>query len=357
MDNNKSDSKVKYLPITDSEKDDLEKRIFVSLAKSSKRRRGFRFISGIAASIVFISGLGMYYHYNVTKSDEGSIIDYVNTTNKENDPGHTEEVTLILGKGKELKINGETSEIQYSSSGEKIVLGATKTVNQETVDKNEVVYNTLMVPFGRRLKTELSDGSVVWLNSGSKLVYPVVFKSDKREVYLEGEAIFEVAHNKKKPFHVISENQVVEVLGTVFAVTNYKDENSINTVLKSGSVQISYLSGTSASEVADKIKITPGTKASFDKETKGIVSEKVDVDTYFSWREGLLIFKNNNLPYIMKRISRYYNMEVAIGDEAQKEETFSGYLDLKDDIGKVMETIKESTDLEYEVNETTITIK
>ena len=339
------DKKVKYLPMTTEEKSILKKRIYGSINNQKIRKSRVRLFVAVAASVILFAGFG-YYFYN-SQNQKSSIIDYVKSlegTDKEN----TDKITLILGKGEKLKINSKSAEISYSKTGQDITLDSTKTISQEIVGSKEPVYNTLIVPYGKRLKTYLSDGSTVWLNSGSKMVYPVVFNDDKREVYVKGEAIFEVVHNKKMPFFVISDDQIIEVLGTVFSVTNYEEETTISTVLKSGSVQLSYLKGSSQVQKGDKIIISPGTKASFDKKTKDVLSKKVDVDIYFSWREGLLVFRNDNLEFIMRRISRYYNVDVTIDEQVLRNETFSGYLDLNEDLEKVLNSVKESTDIEYE---------
>lgn len=344
--------KVKHLPITEQEKKDLEEKIFDSIHQYKSRKRKTRYLIGAAASIILVIGTGFLFYNTSTKAP--SILDFVNTS--DGAQVKSDNVVLMLGGDENLKIDEEITTIQYSSTGQDVTIGTTKTVNQEIVENKTPVYNTLMVPYGKRSKIHLSDGSIVWLNSGSRMIYPAVFNRDRREVYIEGEAIFEVAHKKSQPFIVISQDQEIEVLGTVFGVTNYLDENSINTVLKSGSVQISYHNNSSSSAQMDKMKISPGTKASYNKKTKGIISEKVNVDTYFSWREGFLVFKNNDLGFIMKRISRYYNVEITIGDEVLSNETFSGYLDLNEDIDKVIESIKESTNMEYELTENEIII-
>lgn len=348
----KNPNKIKFLPITEEEKKDLEDKIFVSIQKRKSIKRKTRYLIGAAASIALVVGVGFLFYEAPSKAP--SIIDFVNASSGVE--SKSDKVVLMFGKQDSLKIDEEITTIHYSSTGQNVTIGSTKTINQEIIENAEMVYNTLFVPYGKRSKIELSDGSMVWLNSGSKMVYPAVFNGGKREVYIEGEAIFEVAHRKSQPFIVISQDQEIEVLGTVFGVTNYLDENSINTVLKSGSVQISYHNNSSSSIETDKMKISPGTKASYNKNTKSIISEKVNVDTYFSWREGFLVFNKNNLEFIMKRISRYYNVEVNIEDEVLTTETFSGYLDLNEDIEKVIESIKQSTNMDYELKENEIII-
>ncbi|MHA7830226.1 MAG: FecR family protein [Flagellimonas sp.] len=343
--NNLQDEKPKPCPMTEQEKMDLRERIFHSIQVHRKRKRRIHYFVGIAASIGLLVGFGNFY-YSPGQQDE-TITDFVNTSKQVAQPD-SEQIVLVLGGGEDVKIDDEITEVQYSGNGQKVTIGNTKSIDQKINDTDKPIYNTLFVPFGKRTKLMLSDGSLVWLNSGSKLIYPARFKGDKREVYIEGEAIFEVAHNGDRPFFVISENQMVKVLGTIFGVSSYTDENAISTILKSGSVEISYYKNTVNAEPMEKMRITPGTRASFHKENKSIISEKVDVDSHFSWKEGFLVFKKDDLGYIMKRISRYYNIKIKIADEVPLEETFSGYLDLNEDVESVLESITESTNVNYE---------
>jgi ferric-dicitrate binding protein FerR (iron transport regulator) len=300
----------------------------------------------LAASIAVLFASGLYFN----QEKEPSITDFVKSSKKLQNR-NAEKVTLILNKGENVNLDEDDPTITYSASGKNVSVGNSRSLNQETLDNDEVVYNTLVVPYGKRSKMKLSDGTTVWINSGSRLIYPAVFGKEKREVYVEGEAIFEVTHNENRPFIVSSENQEIEVLGTLFSVNNYDDEGTVFTVLKSGSVQISY--SKNDSDNYDKtLKITPGTFAGYNKKTNKMSSKKVDVARYFSWREGVLIFKNDDLNTIMRRLSRYYNIDITIDSERLANETFSGYLDLKDDVEKVMETIKKTTDLKYDRTET-----
>lgn len=352
MKDKKSHKKNKQLPITSLEKRALEDRIFSSI-KAYRLRRRIRFIGSIAASIVLMFGLGIVIYQS--PSEQESIMDYVNT-NVGHEEAMSDKVTLILGKENEIKIDEETDVVSYSKSGQNINVGSVKTINQSAIIEDRPIYNTMLVPYGKKIRTQLSDGTLVWLNSGSKLIYPAVFKGNKREVYIEGEAIFDVAHNKDKPFYVLSENQQIKVLGTVFGITNYVDEGEISTVLESGSVEIRYSDGTNSNHPMEKFRITPGTKASYDKQTKSIMSEKVDVASYFAWREGYMFFKNDGLRQIMNRIARYYNVEMVLPEDISETETYSGYLNLNDGLDKVMQSIKESTNVNYKISEHEIII-
>ncbi|QDO93156.1 DUF4974 domain-containing protein [Formosa sediminum] len=335
-------NKVKILPITHLEKVALKNKILNSVDKVDNRRKHRRLAVGVAFSLICLAGCFIFL-YN---TPDPSITDIVNTSENV-DYSTSNEIVLILGNGENLTVSEGENSFNYSNSGETLIIGEKTKIEQETTTNSKVSYNTLIVPYGKQSKINLSDGTEVWLNSGSKLIYPVAFTGNKREIYLEGEAIFDVAHDKSHPFIVKSKDQEVEVLGTVFGVTSYADENVVNTVLKSGSVNISYHNNPKTHKYADKIKITPGTKATYNKDTQGIVSEKVNVNNYFSWRDGVLIFQNNDLRYVTNRISKYYNIKIEIENEALAKERFSGYLNLNEDLDKVIKNIQASTNMKY----------
>lgn len=349
---NKKTTNIDFTSLSDTEKVALKSKIYKSVDRLKQKRLRMRYAMGTAASIALFLALGLYFFNSPVES---SITDFVKSAKKV-DVNASDKVVLILNEGENVKIDEDSTDISYSATGQKVNVGGSKVVDQKASSEKETVYNTVLVPYGKRSNLKLSDGSMVWLNSGSRLVYPTVFRGGKREVYLEGEAIFEVAHDANHPFMVLSESQEIEVLGTVFNVSNYLDDNQVNTVLKSGSVQIRYKPDT-AGTTTNEMKIAPGTLASYDKKNKTVTSEKVNVDHYFSWRKGVFIFKNNNLDHIMKRLARYYNVNIEIENQILAEETFSGYLDLREDVEKVIGIIKETTPLQYtKINERKISI-
>lgn len=316
----------------DFEKQNLRKLILQSARKEKFKKRSNQFLM-IAASLVFLIGTALFLRTNT----EPSINSFVESS-PEHDMEHVEGVTLILGSGDNLNLEGENAKIQYSNDGEEVSLGSGKTVNQTSIENNKALFNTILVPYGKRTDLRLSDGSMVWLNSGSKLVYPAVFNGNTREVYLEGEAIFDVTHNPNMPFKVKSSNQEIEVLGTVFNVSSYRDDDLNYTVLKSGSVKINY---TDAS--IKGIKITPGTLASYNSISKKANTKEVNVNDYFSWRDGFLNFEKDTLKIIMTKLSRYYNVQIIIENEDLARQTFSGNLDLKDNVEKIIALIGETS--------------
>ncbi|MEM5565886.1 FecR domain-containing protein [Psychroserpens sp. AS72] len=327
---------MNFNEISKEEKSQLKHKITNSIHVHKQKKRRIKYAMSLAAaSIVLLFSIGVFSYM---KQDFSPIEKFVNTTK---DQGDSNEVKLILNNVKDVEITEKDSAITYSNNGQNVSLGNSKTISQELSKANQVIFNTLIVPYGKRSEIVLSDGSKVWLNSGSKLVFPASFSEDKREVYLEGEAIFEVTHNKKQPFVVKSKDQDIEVLGTVFNVSNYADDDSIFTVLKSGSVQIHYKNDNLISSKSH-LKITPNTLAAYNKKDKTMHSKTVEVETYFSWRDGVFIFKNDALKSIMKKLSRYYNVDIIINDDNLSNQTFSGYLDVNEDLNHVLQIINEA---------------
>lgn len=329
----KSSRKIKFEQITNEEKFVLENRISnsIDVYKRKKRKVSYAF-AFVAASITLMFSV---FIYSSSDKEHSPIEKFAKSVEHQK---IKKEVELILNGHKNITIQESDTIISYSNSGKNIAIGASKNIAQRTANKNEIIFNTLLVPYGKRKEIILNDGTKVWLNSGSKLIFPAAFTIDKREVYIEGEAIFEVAHNPKKPFFVKANNYNIQVLGTVFNISNYKDDDAIKTVLKSGSVQINYKNSNLFSKTKS-VKISPNTLAIYHKKDKEISTEKVKTDKYFSWRDGVFIFKNNSMSSIMKKLSRYYDLEIVINNKNIAAHTFSGYLDVKEDIHLVMKTI------------------
>jgi hypothetical protein len=321
-------------PLSTKDKLHLRHRIFSSIYHYKRKKRVFRF--GVGASVAVVLLLVTFSVLRGSGANASGIEHFV-ASQKDIPAG--QEIQLILNDQHKVNVSEDNAKISYSATGKEVRIGDSKALNQNANPSEAIVYNTLLVPYGKRSEITLSDGSKVWLNSGSKLVFPAKFAAEKREVYLEGEAIFEVSHNENKPFHVQSKNHDLQVLGTVFNLSNYKDDAAIYTVLKSGSVQINYKTN-ALFNTQKSVKIKPGMLSAFNKNDREVQKSQVDVERYFSWRDGVFIFKNDALKSIMKKLSRYYNVEISIADDALANETFSGYLDVKDNIESVMETIK-----------------
>ncbi|NJO87814.1 MAG: DUF4974 domain-containing protein [Chloroflexia bacterium] len=182
-------------------------------------------------------------------------------------------------------------------------------VNQIT--ESEVIMQSFTAKLGQLSHFALSDGTQVWLNSGSTIRFPDKFVGDKRKVELEGEAYFDVVKNSGQPFLVKTNDLNIEVLGTSFNVSNYHNDSILEVVLVEGKVKL-------FSEYNNKEQtygyLVPGRKAVYNKKERKVLAGKVDVDKYISWRDGVLIFRGDPMNQVVKRLSRWFNVDITIAD-------------------------------------------
>lgn len=240
-------------------------------------------------------------------------------------------------KGKIILSNGATREFDTEQTTLKQTASGSLTLNDDTIadhSKNTTTaMNQIIIPYGKRSEITLADGTHIWLNSGSQLSYPSEFKTDSREVFLSGEAFFDVMANPTKPFFVITRDVKIKVLGTSFNVSSYNEDNTTQTVLVNGKV-----SAGKNKLFAKTIDLTPGERMIFDKINDQLSKEHVNVELYASWVKGYLVFDNVPITEVYKKLGRYYNQTILTEDGLEKI-TFSGKLDLKDNIKDVLDNI------------------
>lgn len=193
---------------------------------------------------------------------------------------------------------------------------------------SETAYNTISTPRGGQFQIELPDGTKVWLNAASSLKFPAFFSSAERIVELKGEAYFEVAKSRKRPFKVMADGSSVEVLGTHFNVMAYEDESSTNTTLLEGSVRI---------VKGDQNRmLVPGQEAKVSGE---ISVSNVDAKQAIAWKEGYFLFDNESIESIMRKISRWYNVDIEYkGNNRYKK--FGGTISKFENIDQVLKIIE-----------------
>lgn len=236
--------------------------------------------------------------------------------------------TLILSNGNSINLSGIKIGTLASEKGVVINKNADGRITYSHGKSNAApanVFNTVLTPRGGQYQLVLSDGTKVWLNSASSLKYPVTFTATKREVELSGEAYFEVAHNQRKPFLVISNGQTVQVLGTHFNINAYQDEQATKTTLLEGSVKV-LTNGVSS-------KIKPGEQVQ-QKNGKLFVSE-VDIEEAIAWKNGFFYFKDDNIKTIMRQLARWYDVEIKYEGQIPERE-FSGQMNKNIDASQLM---------------------
>lgn len=263
-----------------------------------------------------------------------------------------EKPTLILPDGSDIELDN-ASTIKYNTENKIIV--DDRVVEVSDNEKDEVIFNHAIIPYGSRSKITLADNTVVHLNAGSKLIYPSVFKNNKREVVLFGEAFFEVTKNEDKPFIVKTASLSIEVLGTKFNVSSYFEDNIIQTVLVEGEVSIKR---NDAPFYEKSIILKPSEMLSFNKETKETKKSVVVCEYFTLWKEGILKFENKDFCRIIKELERFYNIKMKFNNPLQGGIKVSGKLDLNENKYEVFEYLTALTNMQIvEINENTFMIK
>jgi ferric-dicitrate binding protein FerR (iron transport regulator) len=259
---------------------------------------------GVAASLLFLVGFGVYIYSNQKK--QAVTKKTIAQTRTKNDvlPGGNKAV-LTLANGKTITLDSAqngllaqqgTTKINKTRNGQLVYKAGTN------IDADALAINTISTPRGGQYQLVLSDGSKVCLNSASSLSFPTRFTGKTREVTITGEAYFEVAKNAQMPFRVKSDNTIVEVLGTHFNIMAYSDEAEMKTTLLEGSVKIT--NGT-----ANGI-LKPGQQAVLNKAGRLKVLNGVDVDDEIAWKDGIFQFRDAGIDAIMRQAARWYDVEV-----------------------------------------------
>lgn len=207
----------------------------------------------------------------------------------------------------------------------------------------EASYYTVQVPSGQRANITLPDGTIVWLNARSEIRYASFLKDSRREVELNGEAYFEVTHNKKQPFVVRTDKYDVEVLGTHFNVEAYSDTDFFSTALIEGSVKVS-----SRESSSDEILLTPDQKVT--RINGKLAISAIDNYDMYRWREGLICFKDMDFAELMKLLEKYYEIEIRIENPHLSGHIFSGKFRTNDGVDNALQILQKDITYTYNKN-------
>lgn len=323
-----------------------EKEAFRKFERKMKGRTILRPWMWRAAAIVVVAvGIAALGHMKEVNERALSI-----AKNQENIHPGSSKATLILS-------TGERVPLQENSKSRVILEEGTFATDSnhrlmyhvlEKKKKEEIIYNRMEIPRGGEYKLVLSDGTAVYLNSATKIKYPVEFRGAERRVWLTGEAFFEVKKDSLHPFLVETENTEIKVLGTSFNVNTFGDAGT-QTVLVEGCVNIR------VPETNETVTIQPGQLAVADK-SAGIEVKKVDVGLYTDWKNGIFRFESQRLEDIMNTLSNWYDVDVFYQSQRVKELHFSGFMERYDQIGVILDAINEATGVVFAIRGKTITI-
>ncbi|MDD4190110.1 MAG: DUF4974 domain-containing protein [Mangrovibacterium sp.] len=300
--------------------------------------------SGIAASILIVAGL----FYLTNKNPETGIIGNARIT-----PG-TDKAVLILSDGSRRELSPgnafvlKEGDAKLSCTGEALEYMP----SGNRISDAEPRLNILKTPTGGEFVVRLSDGSRVWLNSGSGLRYPVQFPEKERTVELTGEAYFEVAENEHSPFLVSSGGQVVKVLGTCFNIASYPESKFIFTTLVEGKVEVF-----EKNDPENKCLLAPNQQSIFSKKDLLVSARNVDPSAFIAWKEGRFVFDDENLGSIMQTLSRWYDIKVIFANTGRKSVRFTGNLQRSAHIQEILEKIEKTGEVKFRIDDKTITVQ
>ena len=230
----------------------------------------------------------------------------------------------------------------------------------------------ISVPIGSKSEISLTDGTKIWLNSGSRLTYDDYSGSQTREVFLEGEAFFDVVENKNKPFIVKTTDIYIRVLGTKFNVRSYPDDNVIEATLVSGMIEIEEINP--GREQKMNITLRPNQKITFTKKAhmagvdktsneklsakpveKISIVKKVDPEIITSWKDNKLIFNNEPFKSLLPKLERWYNVEIQLSDTSIYGYRYTGLFE-KETVEQALDALKLATPFEYTIYKNKINI-
>lgn len=326
---------VEYKKLYTIEQEAQEKRVLeqimlrihqqesVSIVKD--RRRTIRiYISAVAACLLMVFTTVFLKFKEGSNSDETKVF--------------LQAQQMIPGSNRATLTSADGANISLNEDRLGIVMGDEITYDDGSVLVDELksasLMMTLSTPKGGQYQIVLADGTKVWLNADSKLVYPKIFTESQRVVELVGEAYFEVATNKQKPFIVHTENESVEVLGTHFNIKSYPDEKESKVSLLEGKVKVSI------PNTVEKV-LSPGQQSVVIG--KGMRIQDVDLDEIMAWKNGEFMFNNESLVSALRQVSRWYDIDIQV-DPSLSRVMLWGTVSRLDNFDKVLKIIKMTDD-------------
>ena len=282
----------------------------------------------IAASIILVISIGIFAKWYFVEKNEIR-------------PGGSF-ATLIDGKGEHFDLTKDNAlSAQCCVTITKATDGRIIYQSIPGEDKTASTLNKIVTPLGGRYKITLSDGSLVILNSGSSLEFPIGFKGAERRVKLTGEGYLEVTKDAAKPFIVVAGTKVVEVLGTKFNISSYDDDQFWSTTLLEGKIAFKDLKST------ERVILKPGEQLSVEHGKTSL--QEIDAEDAMAWKDGKFVFKNEDLATVMHKISRWYNVGVAYNNLPDRRLYAKVSMDAS--LNEVLRMISITTNLKFKVEE------
>ena len=308
--------------------------------KNNARRLGwYKFVAAVMIPLMVVA-----VGYFIRETKQG--IEPKDTEFASIEPGKSKAI-LRLADNRVIEITREQETRFDVAEGIAATNNLSGMVYPEQVAMGKAEYNVLEVPRGGEYTVTLSDGTVVYLNSGSELRYPVAFGAERRDVFLSGEGYFEVAKDAERPFFVNADKLKIRVYGTSFNVNTYNIAN-VETVLVEGKIGIQ---GNNA-----EYTVKPGQLALYNREKGTMEIRDVDVRPYVAWKEHEFMFDNESLEEIMNTLSLWYDVDVFFQTASLKQLHFTGHLGRYEEVSHILDAISGVTQVKFSVKGRTIIV-
>ncbi len=323
---------IKALPyrhkvITSKEEDELFNRIIKKIDKEKKQKNTRKLsyiITTSAAVVALLLIMNISYITGLISDRKQFSIDMIDKPEL-----YGTQIQLIKANNR-LTIEGKDPVIQYDNQGLLSINSKKQNISPSPVseenESNQTQYHQLIIPYAKRSFLTLSDGTNIWVNANTRLVYPEVFNKDKREIYVDGEIFLEVAPDKERPFLVKTNTLDVNVTGTSFNVSAYENDDYTSVVLVNGNVNV-------RAKGKKQTNLKPNDMLLFSNNQLSI--SQVDIENYTSWRLGTYVFNKEKFSVVLRKLSRYYGKELVLSDTSD-EFYCSGTLNLREDLSALL---------------------
>ena len=339
-------AKASQTALRDKHFEELQQKITVSPAPQLIGQKSLWRSILAAAATVLLAISGLFIYHQAKKTSENNIV--VKKTDIK--PGGNKAI-LTLANGQKISLtaahNGQIAvqaNILITKTSDGQIVYETSDAAADSGRTPE--YNTIEAPTGGQWEVILPDKAKVWLNARSSLTYPTYFAGNERKVKLNGEAYFEIVHNKKMPFRVMSKTQTVEVLGTHFDIMAYEDEQMMKTTLLEGSVKIS---NSGRARV-----LVPGEQAQVSNGDLKVTSD-VDLEDMISWKNGYFKF-NESLESIMRKVARWYDVEISYAGDIDPSQRFGGKISRYKNLSSALKIMELTGNVHFKVEGRRVTV-
>lgn len=311
------------------------------LFKQKKQKHNLRRILAFSTSAAAITLIGIGVWFFLKEQPVQPLVQQV-ALQQEIRPGSPK---AILITDHDEKINLGEQQENITNNGNIVANSTNSQLNYQNIqhsgNQQQVPNHRLIVPTGGEYQLILADGTKVWMNAGSELSYPIAFNGNKREIYLQGEAYFEVAHNKNQPFYVHTGHLDICVTGTSFNISAYPEEAENHITLVEGSVNV-------LKEEKIIASLLPGKQLDYNHSSEKFQITDADIESVIAWKNGLFLFKEEPLSSIVNKLKRWYNVDFKFSTPAE-EKRYSGNIRRDMPIDSTLNILRLTNEIDFKI--------